>query len=117
VLEYTGADGIMIGRAAQGRPWIFREIVHYLTTGKLLAPPSMAEQRDILLGHLDTLYSFYGEPQGVRIARKHITWYCQAHAGTSAYRAKLVRVESGREQQAMTRNMFDRLAYGEELAA
>jgi len=78
VLNDTGADAIMIGRAAQGRPWIFREIAHYLTTGKLLPSPSPDWIHDILLGHLDALYGFYGEARGVRIARKHIGWYCRA---------------------------------------
>jgi len=75
VLETTGADAIMIGRAAQGRPWIFREIAHYLQTGEELPPPSVAEIHTVLLGHLDELYQFYGEYSGCRIARKHIAWY------------------------------------------
>jgi tRNA-dihydrouridine synthase B len=72
VLRHTGADAVMVGRAAQGRPWIFGEIAHYLATGELLPPPSLARIRDILLGHLDALHDFYGEPAGVRIARKHL---------------------------------------------
>ena len=75
VLAQTGADGIMIGRAAQGRPWIFRDIAHYLNTGELLPPPELAEIRTVLLGHLHDLYAFYGEYSGCRIARKHIAWY------------------------------------------
>src|SRR5690554_7378747 len=81
VLDYTGADAIMIGRAAQGRPWIFREIVHYLATGTHLAPPTYAELRACLLEHLDDHYSFYGEFTGVRSARKHIGWYFANQAG------------------------------------
>jgi len=75
VLEYTGADGVMIGRAAQGRPWIFREIVHHLRTGERLAPPRVEEVRELLLAHLDDHYRFYGDAVGVRTARKHIIWY------------------------------------------
>ncbi|MGD2019534.1 MAG: tRNA dihydrouridine synthase DusB [Thiohalocapsa sp.] len=75
VLAYTGADAIMIGRAAQGRPWVFREIDHYLATGKRLPPPTADWIRDTLLAHLDELYGFYGAERGVRIARKHIGWY------------------------------------------
>ncbi len=72
VLKHTGADAVMVGRAAQGRPWIFREIAHYLATGQELPPPSLTEVRGILLGHLTDLHAFYGEQQGVRIARKHL---------------------------------------------
>lgn len=79
VMDYTAADAIMIGRAAQGKPWIFREINHYLETGKILAPPSQQEVSQILQEHLTNLYTFYGEQQGVRIARKHIGWYCKSH--------------------------------------
>lgn len=75
ILDYTGADGLMIGRAAQGRPWIFREINHYLQTGELLKPISMLEIESILLGHIAALHEFYGELQGVRVARKHLAWY------------------------------------------
>jgi tRNA-dihydrouridine synthase B len=79
VLHYTGADAVMIGRAAQGRPWIFREINHYLQSGELLAPPGQQEVSLILQNHLTNLYAFYGEQRGVRIARKHIGWYCKSH--------------------------------------
>ncbi len=79
VFNITGADAIMIGRAAQGRPWIFREINHYLETGNLLAPPTQQEISQILQDHLTNLYGFYGEQRGVRIARKHIGWYCKSH--------------------------------------
>merc|ERR1712137_1519446 len=78
VLEYTGADAIMIGRAAQGRPWIFREINHYLTTGEFLPEPELDEVRSILMEHLTNLHQFYGEIMGPRIARKHVGWYLQA---------------------------------------
>jgi tRNA-dihydrouridine synthase B len=75
VLDYTGADAVMIGRAAQGRPWIFREIVHFLATGEELPPPRVDEVRELLLAHLDDHYRFYGAELGVRTARKHIIWY------------------------------------------
>ena len=75
VLEESGADGVMIGRAAQGQPWIFREICHFLATGQAFAPPDATEVRDIMLGHLEQLYAFYGQHAGVRVARKHLGWY------------------------------------------
>jgi tRNA-dihydrouridine synthase B len=81
VLRYTGADGVMIGRAAQGRPWIFREIVHYLSTGEHLAAPRVEEVRALLLAHLDDHYRFYGDAVGVRTARKHIIWYTRRLEG------------------------------------
>src|SRR5690606_17416975 len=77
VLDATGADAVMIGRAAQGRPWIFAGIAHYLATGERLAEPAPAAVGDILCGHLADLYAFYGEAQGVRIARKHLGWYAK----------------------------------------
>ena len=77
VLAATGAAGIMIGRAAQGRPWLFREVSSYLATGVAVSPPSTAEVRDIMLAHLESLHAFYGEDVGVRIARKHLGWYCR----------------------------------------
>jgi tRNA-dihydrouridine synthase B len=85
VLEMTQADGVMIGRAAQGRPWIFREIVHYLATGEELPPPGVDEARTLLLGHLDGHYSFYGMELGVRTARKHIIWYTRELAGGRSF--------------------------------
>jgi tRNA-dihydrouridine synthase B len=112
VLAYTGADAVMIGRAAQGRPWIFREIAHYLTTGEKLAPPSPRDVRDILLGHLEDLYSFYGEQQGLRIARKHLGWYAKDRPENAAFRAVANRAESAAEQQRLTREYFDALEAG-----
>ena len=106
VLEETGADALMVGRAAQGRPWIFREIGHFLETGRLLPAPEAAEIADIMLGHLENLYSFYGEFSGVRVARKHITWYLKTLAGAGAFRDRVVRVESAKEQQALIRGFF-----------
>ncbi len=106
VLDATGADALMVGRAAQGRPWIFREIGHYLTTGELLPAPSAAEIGEIMLGHLTNLYSFYGDATGVRVARKHITWYLKTLPGAGAFRDRVVRVETAKEQQALIRGYF-----------
>jgi tRNA-dihydrouridine synthase B len=108
VLEQTGADGLMIGRAAQGRPWIFREIAHYLRTGELLPEPSPAEIRAILLGHLENLYAFYGVALGVRVARKHISWYSRGLRGAAAFRQAVNAAESASEQRALIEAFFDR---------
>ncbi|MGH8114879.1 MAG: tRNA dihydrouridine synthase DusB [Rhodanobacteraceae bacterium] len=112
VLDYTRADALMIGRPAQGRPWIFREIAHFLATGELLAAPGIAVVRDVLLGHLDDLYAFYGEPMGVRIARKHLGWYAKDRPENTAFRAVVNAAESAREQWRLTRDYFDALAAG-----
>src|SRR6476659_2965474 len=114
VLEYTKCDGLLIGRAAQGRPWIFREIAHYLATGHELAPPSAAEVCATLIEHLENLYAFYGELQGVRIARKHLGWYAKDRSENAAFRAIVNRAESAAEQLRLTRDYFD--ALGEDLA-
>lgn len=86
VLDYTGADAVMIGRAAQGRPWIFREIEHYLTTGTHLLPPTVDEIHTVMLEHLHDLYDFYGDLTGMRMARKHISWYTKGLAGSAQFR-------------------------------
>ncbi|MGH8214415.1 MAG: tRNA dihydrouridine synthase DusB, partial [Rhodanobacteraceae bacterium] len=112
VLDYTRADGLMIGRAAQGRPWIFREITHYLATGERLPEPGIAEVRDVLLGHLEDLYAFYGEAVGVRIARKHLGWYAKDRPENAAFRAVANRAEGASEQYRLARNYFDALAGG-----
>ncbi len=117
VLRETGCDGLLIGRAAQGRPWIFREIAHFLETGKILAPPSMQEVRDILLGHLDALHAFYGEIQGVRIARKHLGWYAKDRPENAAFRAVVNRAESAAEQRRLTVDYFDGLVSALSIAA
>jgi tRNA-dihydrouridine synthase B len=109
VLDATKCDAVMIGRAAQGRPWIFREVAHYLATGQSLAPVSPSEVRDILLGHLADLYAFYGELQGVRIARKHLGWYAKDRPENAAFRAVVNRAESAHEQTRLTRDYFDAL--------
>ncbi|MEZ5564661.1 MAG: tRNA dihydrouridine synthase DusB [Gammaproteobacteria bacterium] len=103
VLRQTGCDALMLGRAALGRPWIFREIAHFMEAGTELEPPSAAEVQAILLDHLDELYSFYGDHMGVRIARKHLGWYCRDLPGGSAFRASVNRVESPTEQFELTR--------------
>ncbi len=110
VLDYTGADAVMIGRAAQGRPWIFREIEHFLATGQHLPLPEVAEIRAILLGHIDDLYRFYGEHTGVRVARKHISWYTRGLTGSSAFRHAMNRMESPQEQLAAINEYFDTAA-------
>ncbi|MFC4727673.1 tRNA dihydrouridine synthase DusB [Coralloluteibacterium thermophilus] len=112
VLAETGADAVMIGRAAQGRPWIFRGIAHYLATGELLPEPGPAEVRDILVGHLEALHAFYGEQSGVRIARKHLGWYAKDRPENAAFRAVVNRAESAEAQIALTRDYFDALAAG-----
>mgnify|MGYP000573439963 FL=1 len=93
VLDLTGCDGILIGRAAQGRPWIFREIAHYLATGKHMAAPDDSEIAAIMLAHLQALYAFYGEQQGTRIARKHLGWYAKTRADGEQFRRDVVRFE------------------------
>jgi tRNA-dihydrouridine synthase B len=117
VLEYTDTDAVMIGRAAQGRPWIFREIEHYLKTGEHLAEPSLVEIRDILVGHLNNLYDFYGEYAGVRIARKHISWYSKGQRHGAAFRQTVNHVDSKAEQLDLTYQFFEQLLTTGELAA
>ena len=117
VLEATGADALMIGRAAQGRPWIFREIAHYLATGEELPAPSPAWIRELLLEHLDELYTFYGIEHGVRVARKHIAWYSRTQAGSAEFRRRVNAAQTAREQQGLITNYFNSLAPKEEMAA
>ncbi|WP_371187192.1 tRNA dihydrouridine synthase DusB [Thalassotalea maritima] len=105
VLDYTGADAVMVGRAAQGRPWIFREINHFLESGELLPHPDVSEVRDILLGHVSELHKFYGEFMGVRIARKHVSWYLQTHDQGKQFRSIFNALELP-EQQLSALNMF-----------
>ncbi|MNN32206.1 tRNA-dihydrouridine synthase B [compost metagenome] len=113
MLKHTGADAVMVGRAAQGRPWIFREIGHYLATGEELPPPSLQEVRDILIAHLIDLHAFYGEPQGVRIARKHLGWYAKDRPENAAFRAVVNAAESADAQLRLTGEYFDALIAGE----
>jgi tRNA-dihydrouridine synthase B len=117
VLNVTGADALMIGRGAQGRPWIFREIAHYLATGEVLPEPEPTEVATILLSHLEQLYAFYGEQAGVRIARKHLGWYAKDRAENAAFRQVVNRAETALEQLRLTRDYFAALAAGQRLAA
>ena len=110
VLAYTGADALMIGRAAQGRPWLFREIEHFLATGEQLAPPQALEIRAMLREHLEDLYGFYGIDTGVRIARKHIGWYTKGLPGSAAFRFRLNQLPGVAEQRDAIDNYFEALA-------
>ncbi len=116
VLEYTGADALMIGRPARGNPWIFRQINHYLETGKLLSPPTVAEVREVMLLHLQELYDFYGEYTGVRTARKHIAWYSKGFFSSNAFRREIMQVESSTEQIRMV-GEFLSMSEGGDIAA
>lgn len=117
VLALTGCDAVMVGRAAQGRPWIFREIAHHLATGGYLAEPALQEVRDVLLSHLDALHAFYGEEMGVRIARKHLGWYAKDRPENAAFRAVVNRATDARTQRELTGDYFDALIAGVALAA
>ena len=110
VLQATGADALMVGRAAQGRPWIFREIGHYLVTGEQLAPPLVAEVRRALLEHLQDHYSLYGEFTGVRSARKHIGWYVRSLPGGENFRMRMNALETCEQQLAAVADFMDGLA-------
>ena len=114
VLRATGADALMIGRAAQGRPWVFREIAHYLNTGALLAPPLVLEVRRALLAHLQDHYGLYGEFTGVRSARKHIGWYVRDLRGGDAFRARMNGIDSAPLQWQLVADYFEELADGHE---
>lgn len=109
VLAYTGADALMIGRAAQGRPWVFREIAHFLATGTHLAPPLVAEVRRLLLDHLLDHYELYGAFSGVRTARKHIGWYVKALPGGEAFRARMNLLEDCETQWQAVAGFFEEL--------
>ncbi len=122
VLDYTGADAVMIGRAAQGRPWIFREIEHYLKTGTHLLPPTVEEIHTVMLEHINDLYGFYGDIAGMRVARKHISWYTKGLAGSAAFRHNMNTLETIELQQAAINDFFaelktkhERLVYAEDV--
>ncbi len=117
VLQQTGADGLMIGRAAQGNPWIFQQINHFLQTGEYLAEPSVTEVQQILICHLNTLYDFYGEYSGVRMARKHIAWYSKGLRNGNAFRQRMNTLEKAEQQLAFTNAFFAQLADKDSLAA
>jgi tRNA-dihydrouridine synthase B len=109
VLRDSGADGLMIGRAAQGRPWIFREIAHHLNTGERLPEPAPRWIRDLLLEHLDALYDLYGRAHGVKVARKHIAWYSRSLPGGAAFRQRINAAETTQKQGSLVKDYFDRL--------
>jgi tRNA-dihydrouridine synthase B len=108
VLRVTGADGIMIGRNAQGQPWLFEQMSSYLQKKVHVPTPSIAVQRDIILAHLDTMHRFYGEHYGVRVARKHLTWYCRRIRNAEEFRREVVRSPNSKQQMRLTKEFFDR---------
>jgi tRNA-dihydrouridine synthase B len=117
VMRLTNADGLMIGRGAQGRPWIFQELMSGSQKDYVFAPLAKNELRDIMLGHLKNMHRFYGEPTGVRVARKHLTWYCKQLVNADEFRFQVVRVENATEQLRLTQEYFDREGAGISLAA
>ncbi len=117
VMEFTGADGVLIGRAAQGNPWIFRQINEFLATGKEPAQPLLADIEATLLHHLTALYDFYGDYAGLRIARKHVGWYLATQPGASEFRRQFNQLESTDEQGASVRQFFLKLRNSKEIAA
>jgi len=117
VLRLTHADGLMIGRGAQGRPWIFRELAAFHAGKKKIAPLEKSELRDTMLGHLKELHRFYGERVGVRVARKHLTWYSRQLVNADEFRYQAVRAESGQKQIRLVQEYFDRADGGVSLAA
>jgi tRNA-dihydrouridine synthase B len=114
VLDATGVDAIMIGRAAQGRPWIFREISHFLESGEHLPEPTIDEVHAILSGHIENLYNFYGEYTGVRMARKHISWYSKGQRNGGAFRNMVNRVDNSKQQLEMVEQFFNDLKSSSE---
>lgn len=117
VLQLTNADGLMIGRGAQGRPWIFRELAAYHSGAKKIAPLEISELRDTMLRHLKELHRFYGECVGVRVARKHLSWYSRQLVNADEFRYQAVRAESGQKQIRLVQEYFDRADGGVSLAA
>lgn len=110
VLDYTNADALMIGRPAQGQPWIFKQIQHYLTTGALLPSPSLAEKREVILQHVMSLHQFYGAYKGLRIARKHVGWYLAHECHIRDFRGTFNRIEDANEQLDTLDNYFENYA-------
>lgn len=117
VLDHTGADGIMIGRSAQGNPWIFREIAHYLASGEQLSPPSLGEVKQVMMEHISSLHDFYGEYLGVRIARKHLGWYVQKLPEGAHFRKSFNLLDSASEQTDSAEKYFEQLIKEEVMAA
>lgn len=117
VLDRTAADGIMIGRAAQGNPWIFQQISHYLETGEKLSPPSLHGVKQVMIEHLSSLHDFYGEHLGIRIARKHLGWYVEHRPGGADFRNLFNLLDSASDQLASAQEYFEHLIEGEVMAA
>ena len=117
VLRLSSVDGLMIGRGARGRPWIFRELNHYFETGTYLPPLDKSEVRDIIADHLNSLYRFYGDDTGVRVARKHLTWYCSGLRNSQEFRSRVVRVGSAAEQMRLTMGFLGDFRFDNSLAA
>jgi len=108
-LTRSGADGVMIGRGAYGRPWFLRQVIAYLTTGQLLAPPSLDEQKNILLLHYRAIRAHFGEGPGVRLGRKHVAWYSQGLRGSAAFRAAMNRLDNGPAVETLIHEFYDPL--------
>jgi tRNA-dihydrouridine synthase B len=124
VLQHTGADAVMIGRAAQGRPWLFREIAYFLENNTHMPSPHVSEIQQVLIAHVHELYEFYGEQSGLRVARKHISWYTKGLTGSAHFRHQMNQLESITEQLQAVNDFFEgllqsgeSLQYAEELAA
>jgi tRNA-dihydrouridine synthase B len=117
VLKKTGADGLMIGRAAQGNPWIFRQILYFLEKGELLPAPDVSEIKQVLIAHLQNLYDFYGDYTGVRMARKHIAWYSKGLRNGNAFRQEMNQLEQPQQQLRFTRHFFEQLEQQDPQAA
>jgi tRNA-dihydrouridine synthase B len=117
VLDLTGAAGVMIGRAAQGRPWIFREINHFLEHGEVMENPSVEEMSSTVLNHLTEIHQFYGEYLGVRIARKHIGWYINHLPGGLEFRKHFNTLCTEKDQYASVQGYFEQVSNGEVMAA
>ncbi|MCV2886275.1 tRNA dihydrouridine synthase DusB [Aestuariibacter sp. AA17] len=110
VLDYTGADALMVGRGAQGNPWIFREILHYLQTGEILPPPTLDEVRHVLLEHVENVHAFYGAFMGAKIARKHVGWYLSEHDKEKRFRAEFNAIDDAQAQLEALNDYFDQMA-------
>jgi tRNA-dihydrouridine synthase B len=110
VLQHTGADGLMIGRGAQGNPWIFQQILHFLATGEQLPPPHIDDVQQTLLEHIDNVHQFYGEVMGPRIARKHVGWYLAQHDPNGTFRRPFNAIDDAAEQLCAIRRYFETLA-------
>ncbi len=108
VMRWTGADGVMIGRAARGQPWLFEQVAKFLLQKVYVPRPSLGAQRDIILAHLDTMHRFYGEHTGVRVAKKHLKWYCRNLVNADEFCFQVIRANSSIEQMLLTKTFFDR---------